>query len=160
MYGNFPGSLADLAITIFRPNEPDGYPGSLTGLRPGGVKHDGLTGWERTVALINRRPTWSRKEGALTHATRSSPTTPPHQTRVSRQTPGSFTLTTGTVMLVESLRNLQPFMPQAYTKSLYQKTKQLEDSRCVTVDGVALLRSCLEISDDSGFSLQAQLPRN
>jgi len=63
-------------------------------------------------------------------------------------------------MLVESLRNLQPFMPQAYTKSLYQKTKQLEDSRCVTVDGVALLRSCLEISDDSGFSLQAQLPRN
>jgi hypothetical protein len=43
--------------------------GPLWAYRPGGVKHDGLTGRERTVALINSRPTWSRKEGALTHAT-------------------------------------------------------------------------------------------
>ena len=57
--------------------------GPLWAYKPGSVKHDGLTGRERTVALINSLPTWSRKEGALTHATRSSPTTPPHRTRVS-----------------------------------------------------------------------------
>jgi hypothetical protein len=56
--------------------------GPLWAYRPGGVKHDGLAGRESTVALINRRPTWSRK-GALTHATRSSTTTPPHRKRVS-----------------------------------------------------------------------------
>jgi hypothetical protein len=40
--------------------------GPLWAYRHGGVTHDGLTGRERTVELINRRPTLSRKEGALT----------------------------------------------------------------------------------------------